>query len=532
MNSRTKFVLGIITAWILFVLALLFTSSYISKVGLADLEHNLAIEDTNRVNRIINSSLQNIYSLNIDAAYWDETYNYVQNPNKEFTEKNYSNDVFKDYNINYVLILNKDNEIVWSKGYDFIKKVAQKVPDDLANFFKKNSLTLLKNKDDYNTIEEKAEGVAGFVQTIDNNIDYFALNYVKDSDDTKPYNGFIIYGKNLSQELFAKLSEEFDYKISLIPMSEFSKTSLHDEVIANAKDKKAVLTKPINDDLLKSYKVLNDINSKPIGVIEVELPRTLYNQSLDSSFWQRLMLLAVALAAMGALSSLIYHFFKKHDLLTKAFERFVPHKLIELLQKKDIIEVNLGNSSERVVSVLFMDIRNFTSISEGLSPQDTFDFINVILKDIAPIIDENNGFIDKYIGDCIMALFHKKESHADDAIRAGMLILDEIDKLNYTGKLTLATPVHVGIGINTGNSILGIIGASGRLEGTVISDTINTASRIQSLTKTYDHAILISEDTFKDMKHPEYYTITHVDDVQIRGRSVKTSIYKVEKRKS
>lgn len=520
MNSRTKFLLAIIGAWILFVLALLMISSTISRSGLAELEERSAVADTNRVYHIINSNLQNIYSLNLDSSYWDDTYNYVEKRNNDFTEKNFPDDILKDYKINYVLILNKNNEVVWSKGFDLIKKVNEKVPDAFVDFFKKNSLALLKNKEDYNTIDPKLDGVAGFIQTDGNKIDYFALNYIKDTNDAKPYNGFMIYGKYLSPELFAQLSKEFDYKIALLPVSDA------------VENKEGVFTKPVNDDLIKASKVIRDINSKPIGMLEVELPRTLYNQSRDSSFWQRLMLLVFALGAMGALSALIYHFFNKHDRLTKAFERFVPHKLIELLQKKDIIEVNLGNSSERVVSVLFMDIRNFTAISEGMSPQDNFDLVNVILKDIAPIIDENNGFIDKYIGDCIMALFHKRESHADDAIRAGMLILDEIDKLNYTGKLTLPSPLQVGVGINTGNSILGIIGASGRLEGTVISDTINTASRIQSLTKTYEHAILISEETFKDMKHPEYYTITHVDDVQIRGKSVKTSIYKVEKRKA
>lgn len=531
MKSRTAVIATIILAWILLVSIIFFVSSYISVVGLKELEKEAAVDDTNRVYRILVSNFENIFSLNYDAAFWDETYAFVQKQNKDYLEKNFSEDLFKDYKLNYVIFLNKSGELVWSFGYDLIKKSKIEVPSDLIDYFKTNSLNLLKNKEDYNDLEKKPEGVGGFLKTSDANVLYFALNNIKDSEDTKPFMGFLIYGKILTPDLLKRLSNDFNYHISLIPISDFTKTSENKEIFSTlTATNDSVYTKAVNENSLVGYRLLQDVSFNPIAVIQVEFPRTLYMQSRKTSFYNRLMLLAFSLAIMLGLSSLLYYFFKRQDLLTSAFERFVPRQLIDLLQKKDIIEVNLGNSSERTVSVLFMDIRNFTTISESLSPQDNFDFINTILKEIAPMIGNNGGFIDKYIGDAIMALFPHTETNADDAVRAGMMILDEMDKLNYTGKLKTASPVKVGIGINTGNAIFGIIGASGRLEATVISDSINTASRIEPLTKTYQCPMLISEETYRAMKHPEYYSIAHVDDVQVKGKSVKTSIYKVEKR--
>lgn len=533
MKSRSLTIMGIILAWVIFVVIILAASAYISVFGFAQLEQRSAVEDSNRVFRILISNFDNINLLNQDSAYWDDTYEFVEKQNKSFIEKNYSEDFFKDQKINYLIFVNTAGDIVWSKGYDLVKKVYAEIPQEVLDFFKKNSIHMLRNAEDYNSYVKKGDGLGGFLKTSDgiNNIAYFALNDIKDSNDTKPSRGAMIYGRVLTPEFLKRLSDDFNYQISLVPLSTFTDTQENKKILDTISADDSTYTKVSNDDALTTFRVLKDFTSKTIATLRVDLPRTLYNQSRETSFRNRLILMAFSLIALIAMSALVFLFFRKQDVITKAFERFVPHQLIELLKKKDITDVSLGNSSERIITVLFMDIRNFTTISEGLSPQDNFEFLNTILKDIAPIIANNNGFIDKFIGDAIMAIFPKAESNADDAIRAGMMILDELDKINYTVKMKIAEPVKIGIGINSGKSILGIIGASGRLEGTVISDVINTASRIQSLTKKYECPMLISEQTYKALKSPEFFAIIHIEDVQLKGKSEVTSIYKVEKRR-
>ncbi len=165
--------------------------------------------------------------------------------------------------------------------------------------------------------------------------------------------------------------------------------------------------------------------------------------------------------------------------LNDACGRFVPHQFLSFLGYESIVEVKLGDAVKKEMSILFSDIRNFTSLSETMTPDDNFKFINGYLKRMEPAIEKNNGFIDKYIGDAIMALFG---GTADDAVKAGIKMLQLLNEYNTTRQRPERPPISIGIGINTGSLILGIVGGSNRISGTVISDAVNLASRIESLT--------------------------------------------------
>ena len=201
-------------------------------------------------------------------------------------------------------------------------------------------------------------------------------------------------------------------------------------------------------------------------------------------------------------------------------ERFVPNEYFKFLGKDSIKEVNLGDSVEKEMTILFSDIRDFTSRSEHLSPEENFKFLNIYLSSMGPIIREHGGFIDKYIGDAIMALF----SNPDDAVRASIAMLRklELDNLETQGAL----PVRIGVGINTGHMLMGTIGDADRMENTVISDSVNLASRIESLTKVYG-VLLVSETTYMRMRDVSCYHARLVDRVVVRGRVMPVSIYEV-----
>jgi len=210
--------------------------------------------------------------------------------------------------------------------------------------------------------------------------------------------------------------------------------------------------------------------------------------------------------------------------LNTAYERFVPRQFLELLNKESIVDVQLGDQIQREMSVLFTDIRSFTSLSESMSPADNFRFINSYLMRMEPIILENNGFIDKYIGDAIMALFPGK---ADDAVEAGVAMLRSLVEYNQFRQNTGYQPIEIGIGINTGSLILGTVGGTNRMDGTVISDAVNLASRIEGLTKTFKVPLLITEQTASRLTNLDRYAMRVIGRVTVKGKKAAVMVYEV-----
>lgn len=176
------------------------------------------------------------------------------------------------------------------------------------------------------------------------------------------------------------------------------------------------------------------------------------------------------------------------------------------------------------MTISFSDIRAFTTLSETMSPEDNFKFINSFLKRMQPVIDSNNGFIDKFLGDAIMALFDTKP---EDALKAALEQHSTLIQYNEYRKKSGYSPIKIGIGINTGPLMLGTIGADNRMDGTVISDAVNLASRLESLTKKYLTSIIISEYTYDQLKNPEDFYIRKIDKVKIRGKIKPITIYEV-----
>ncbi|MEL6383395.1 MAG: AAA family ATPase, partial [Cyanobacteria bacterium J06626_18] len=210
--------------------------------------------------------------------------------------------------------------------------------------------------------------------------------------------------------------------------------------------------------------------------------------------------------------------------LNKSYERFVPRQFLKLLGKDSITEVELGDSVKQDMSVLFADIRDFTMLSEGMSPEDNFRLINAYLSRMDGVIAEHNGFIDKYIGDALMALF---SGSADDAILAGIAMLEALKRYNQKRIESDYQPLRVGIGINTGSLMLGTVGGRNRMDGTVISDAVNLASRMEGLTKFYGTSLLISGNTFMSLKNYSQYYFRIIDRVTVKGKSESVTVYEV-----
>jgi class 3 adenylate cyclase len=206
------------------------------------------------------------------------------------------------------------------------------------------------------------------------------------------------------------------------------------------------------------------------------------------------------------------------------YERFVPKEFLKNLNIEDIADVKLGDNAQITMSILFSDIRNFTTLSEQMTPEQNFKFINSYLNVMGPVIRRHHGFIDKFIGDAIMALFDKG---ADDAVRGAIGMLRKLVEYNEGRKRADYFPIGIGIGINTGTLRIGTIGERGRMEGTVISDAVNVASRIEGMTKTYGVSLLISDETFRILEDPSKYHIRKIDQVKAKGKTEPVTVWEV-----
>ncbi|WP_265263484.1 response regulator [Spirulina subsalsa] len=210
--------------------------------------------------------------------------------------------------------------------------------------------------------------------------------------------------------------------------------------------------------------------------------------------------------------------------INSAYSRFVPREFLRFLGKDSIVGVGLGESVQKELTILFSDIRSFTQLSEQMTPDDNFKFINAYLSRMEPAILENHGFIDKYIGDSIMALFGRSP---DDAIRAAISMLEILNTYNLTRQRPGRPPLRIGVGINTGSAMLGTVGGINRMETTVISDAVNIAARLEYFTKICGTSVLISDQTFFGLESPENYHYRFLGKVQVKGKNQLISVFEI-----
>jgi two-component system sensor histidine kinase ChiS len=208
--------------------------------------------------------------------------------------------------------------------------------------------------------------------------------------------------------------------------------------------------------------------------------------------------------------------------ISDSYARFVPRQFLEQLGKDRIIDVALGDQVQREMTVLFSDIRDFTKISENMTPAETFRFVNQYLGRMEPAITNNKGVIDKFIGDAVMAFF---PHGADDAVRAAIEMLQRLEHWNRERSEAGEPPVQIGIGLHTGVLMLGTVGASERMDTTVISDAVNLASRVENLTKTYRVPLIITEDTHSGLHQLDAGAFRRIDRVLVQGKSQPVVLY-------
>lgn len=208
--------------------------------------------------------------------------------------------------------------------------------------------------------------------------------------------------------------------------------------------------------------------------------------------------------------------------INSASGRFVPQEFLRNLGHESILDVRLGDQVEREVTVQFSDIRSYTTLAESMSPRDTFKFLNAYLGRVGPIINRNQGFVSQFLGDGIMALFLEKP---EDVVIASIEMQKQIRAYNLKRAVKGRIPIQVGIGTHTGPLIMGVIGDDKRMDATVVSDAVNTASRMEGLTKFYGANIIVSEASLAGIQDPTIYRYRFLGKVQLKGRMASIGVY-------
>ncbi len=214
------------------------------------------------------------------------------------------------------------------------------------------------------------------------------------------------------------------------------------------------------------------------------------------------------------------------QIIRKTFSRFVSKSVVDELLK-DPKKVKLGGE-KKIITVLFSDIRGFTTISEGMPPEQLVDLLNEYLEAMTEIVIKYNGTLDKYIGDAIMAFWGApipQEDHALLCCKAAVDMISSLNKLNEKWKGEGKAPLKIGIGINSGDMVVANMGSSSRMDYTLIGDEVNTGSRLEGTNKVYGTEIIISDKTYAMVK--DHVIVRELDYVRVKGKKHPVYLYEL-----
>lgn len=213
---------------------------------------------------------------------------------------------------------------------------------------------------------------------------------------------------------------------------------------------------------------------------------------------------------------------EEQNKVNTAFGRFVPHNFLKAIGRDSVLDVKLGDGVEQEVSVFFSDIRGYTRLSEQMNPAENFRFLNGYLGRMGPIISEYEGFVNQYYGDGIMAIFMQSPQNS---VQASIEIHKRLRTYNKERAQKGREAIKIGIGLHAGPLMMGIIGDTLRMDAGVVSDTVNTAARMEGLTKHFGVNILISETVFEGIEDLQKLNYRYLGKVQVKGRQEPLKVY-------
>ncbi len=225
------------------------------------------------------------------------------------------------------------------------------------------------------------------------------------------------------------------------------------------------------------------------------------------------------------------HRVKEVENLLGTFEKFVPRQFTQRVAgegMQNVEDMEIGKAFTDNVSVMFVDIRDFTPLSEALEPQEVLDFLNDYFKHLGEPVHRHRGFVDKYIGDGIMALFDSPGAdQAQDALRAAIDMQRASAAYNAARAEQGLAPVNVGIGVHTGPVIIGTVGMASRMDLTVLGETVNVAARVEQLNKVFGTSVLVTQQVLDLLGGASEFSWREVDCIRLKGRETPVSVFEI-----
>ncbi len=206
----------------------------------------------------------------------------------------------------------------------------------------------------------------------------------------------------------------------------------------------------------------------------------------------------------------------------EALARFVPNQFLAQLGRSNIRDVEIGHHVHSDMTVMFCDVRGYTTLAESMTPREAFSFINEHLNSVGPLIREHYGLVAQFYGDGVMAIFPRSPA---DAVRAAVTMQKTVDDRNERRIAEGRPPIQIGIGLNAGPLTIGVIGDGERADTGVVGDTVNSAARMEGLTKTYGVRIVAAGLVLEGLDGE--FEKRFLDRVQVRGRRQRVAVYDV-----
>jgi class 3 adenylate cyclase len=230
--------------------------------------------------------------------------------------------------------------------------------------------------------------------------------------------------------------------------------------------------------------------------------------------------------AFNRMSEALQASFTRIERTLQSFMRFVPKEFLGVIADRGIENIEVGKAEARTVTILFSDIRGYTSLSERLEAEELFRDLNEYLAAMGEAIHREGGFIDKYIGDAIMAIFDAQAT--DGVLRAALGMRTALEALNARRSASGKPPIDNGVGIHRGPVVMGTVGTPTRLNCTVIGDAVNLASRVEGLCKAYSVPILVTDAIVDALRDRAPFELTLVDAAAtVKGKSAPVRLYTV-----
>lgn len=301
-----------------------------------------------------------------------------------------------------------------------------------------------------------------------------------------------------------------------------------DETVFDISDREDYEKIRIDDKSISSYTYFN-LQGKGGSIIGTLHLGNFINNYFSPKIMENLKIFSEGAGIILENSILFRQVTEMKDKIHSVFTKFVPQEIIDdLIDKKTVAEQLVGQ--KRRVVILFSDIRAFTKISENNTAEAVVMFLNQYFNAMVETIKQHGGTIDKFIGDAILAIFGAPKSYEDNEDRAVKAALGMVENLRQidTGDLHLPEEgFNIGIGVHSGDAIVGNIGSNDKLDYTAIGDTVNLASRLEGLTKYYGLKLIVSE-TVRTRLKGEFF-IRRIDTVKVKGKKKPTNLFSIEK---